>query len=740
MLSFIPGICLRAGAIFALLFGPASATLDFDTYRVIKKNFRVTRDGLISDSTEVTYELTRLGSVSLEASSLTLTSHGSYLSVIEEATLTGNVENRPHDITGDFLLQGSLPIPPLAAVHSLSVRHGDTLFQAQLKRMTYSLNDFFLDTTALKATLSSRVAFLQQLTDQSFEATFSKIALGEPVRVRIEYDIPFPGGPGEAITIPVLFHPSGSAPRQSQITFFENAGNLPSVQWLSSSGRVTLSSPGTHTVSYQRAFSFVRNEALVTAVTLQASTFESGRLKGDYLLFKGGLNDSLMDLLSRPLETVFLWRWNPPYAFVEMRDGLKTLSDLGKLAVLEAGTLRQIIQEMTPRGHRFGLYRSAPGYKDVSFGPAGEGEEGLDKIVAYLEGFTEARIYAEYKDYKSDSPGWVAGAWSDSGEIANSKNMFLGTLRLIRQGFSDNPESLKHIEMIGLGTASSTLIDLKDPAVVEKLMDTVTISNVLAPWLGVDMDQALKYKANENLRPLTVESPLAKGLGALHFPVFQPTSVEYRAFTASRSHSVVLPFNRGAEREAMFKASGPFGDTLQLQGIDALGRKTRTLTLKPRILRIQSDTGMARLWAADPDRIAEESEVDLGMRYGILTKGTYWGAGIETATTQTPGTGTPILLKVAYAGSRQGFRVVGNMLRVEFAEAEKGQTRRLPDLEVYDLRGRLIFRISLDRYRVLGGFAIPLDVFGRCRLSKLVLVLRVPGNLQSFSLKLGGKS
>jgi hypothetical protein len=212
-------ICL-----FPLCLPPAAlAALDFHTYRIIKETVKVQRGDERVDSTRVSYLLTRLGTASLEASSLTLTSHGSYLSIVEEATLTGNVENRPRDITHDFLLQGSLPIPPLAAVHSLSALHGDTLFQASLRKSVYSLNDVFFDTTALRATLDGRVAFLQQLSDRGFEATFTRLSLGEPVRVRIAYDLPFSGAPGSPVRIPILLHPAGQPPRQCQITFFEAA-------------------------------------------------------------------------------------------------------------------------------------------------------------------------------------------------------------------------------------------------------------------------------------------------------------------------------------------------------------------------------------------------------------------------------------------------------------------------------------------------------------------------------------
>src|SRR3954467_11198841 len=129
-------VCLRVAAFLFTATGSIHAALDFDTYRIIKQHVQVKHDTVTMDSTSITYELTRLGSVSLEASSITLTSHGSYLGVVEEATLTGNIEYRPHDITRDFLLQGNLPIPPLAAVHSLTAMHGDTLFTAHLRKQT----------------------------------------------------------------------------------------------------------------------------------------------------------------------------------------------------------------------------------------------------------------------------------------------------------------------------------------------------------------------------------------------------------------------------------------------------------------------------------------------------------------------------------------------------------------------------------------------------------------------------
>lgn len=744
MPSLFSGRALAFAAALAWGLGAAQAALDFDTYLIRKEITRVKREGAWVDSVSTLYELTRLGSTSLEASSITLTSHGGYLSVVEEATLSGNIENRPRDITKDFLFQGSLPIPPLAAVHSLSVMHGDTLYRAGLKRMTYSLDDAFFDTLALRATLDTRMAFLQQLTDRAFEATFAGLSLGEPVRVRIEYDIPFPGSPGSSISIPVIFHPSGAPPRQAQITFIESAEGLPPVQWLGASGRVTLEDKGTHTVQYQSSYVFRRDEAPASVATLQATGFESGRLKGQYLLFKAGLDDALMTGLSRPLEVSFLWRWNPPYAFVETRDGLKTLSDLGRLAAMEARTLKQIIMEMSPRGHRFGLLRSAPGLGEDFFPPSEAGSGGYGDLLAFLDRFTEERLYADFKDYRDDKPAWAATAWQDSGEVAKSRNGFLAALERIHAGFGDRGEALRHIAMVGLGSAHPTIIDLKDPAVVEAILDSVTLSNVLAPWLGVDMDQILNLKANATLRPLKVESPLAEGLPPLLFPVFQPASVEYRAFAGNHSHSVVLPFSLAAQREAVIKAEGPFADTVQLQGIDALGRKTRIYTLSPRMLRSQADTGLARIWAADPDRIAEAGEVDLGMRYGILTKGTFLGAGVGEGRLQAaqidPG-GVALLPKSVRVGAVSAFRLERGMLRIAPPAAWAARAGSgAPRLEIYDLGGRLMASIRLDGFRQGGGFAIPIGYFLKFGRHRIVLVLRGAGRMQSFTFNAGGRS
>jgi hypothetical protein len=737
MLPIVQSSSLRIALASALALGSAHAALDFHTYRVKKETFKVTHGGVTMDSTRITYELARLGSTSLEASSITLTSHGSYLSVVEEATLTGNVEYRPRDITQDFLFQGNIPVPPLAAIHSLSAAHGDTLYRAKLRKMTYSLDDAFMDTVALRSTLDGRVAFLQQLTDRVFEATFSRLSLGEPVRVRIEYDLPFPGSPGASIRIPVLFHPSGGQPRQAQITFFEKAQGLPPMQWESPSGRVNLDDAGTHTVPYQSEYVFRRDESPGTIITMQTSAFEAGSLKGSYLLLKAGLNDSLMNQLTKPLEVAFLWRWNPPYDFVEMRDGLKTLSALGQQAALEARMLKQIILELAPRGHRFGLLRSAPGGEDAWFPPAAEGSDNYGKLLAYLDGFTEQRLFADYKDYHVDKPIWAPTKWADSGEVIKSQKEFLGALERIRGGFSDRPEALRHIEMIGLGSAPATLADLKDPKRVESVLDSVTIASVLAAWPGVDLGACLQSKANKDLRPVTVNSPLAAGLPPLMFPVFQPSSVEYRAFTKSRTHAVVLGFNLSAQREAAIKAESPFDDTVELQGIDALGRKTRILTFSPRRLDGPADSGLVRIWAADPDRIAEQSEVELGFRYGIVTKGTYLGAAAVDGVVYS-GEGTPVLPKVTRIRGNLSVRVENGFLRIDAFRASPAASGSAPVLEMYDLQGRLLLRVSLAGFRSGGGFAIPIEFLRRLGHARMALLLRAAGATQSLSISFGG--
>lgn len=710
---------------------PAQAALDFDTYRIQTNTVSVEHEGKRSDSSYTSYELTRLGSVSLEGASLTLTSHGGYVSIVEEATLTGNVERRPQEITYDFLFQGYLPIPPLAAVHGLTVYHGDTAYSASLHKQVYSLDEHFLDSLALKGTLNGRVVFLQQLADRSFEATFSKLSLGEPLRVRLEYDLPFTGAPGAELRVPVIFHPSGAAPRQAHITFYEGAKGLPALQWLGPSGRVTLDDKGTHTLDYQSAFVFRRNEDTATLATLQTTGFAGGNPKGEYMLLKAGLNDSMMDVLSRPLEVSFLWRWNPPFDFVETRDGLKTLSAKGQLAAAEAKAIKKVVLAMASHGHRFGLMHSIAGAEREWFPPSAEGSDGYQALLAYLDGFTEQRIYAGYKDYRDPRPDWAATAWEDSGAIVASRKEFLAVLAQMRAGFSNRTESMKHIQILGLGAAPASVIDLREPLAVEEILDSVTISEVMGSWLGIDMARALKVKANANLRPMAVPADLGFGPLSLSLPVFQPTSVEYRVFSGSRSYAIVMPFSSSAGREAVIKALAPFDDSLELQGIDALGRKTRVHVLTPRILSAEGDTGMARLWAADPDRIAERDESELGMRYGILTKGTYLSAGVGEGTVSPEVVAIlPRSVRVAVA---PGFRRQGDALRLEMPTRLSGAW-----IDIFDMRGRWLGKLDLDAFRSGGGYLIPLKSLERFGAGRVALMLRGASRALPFTVALGG--
>jgi hypothetical protein len=180
--------------------------------------------------------------------------------------------------------------------------------------------------------------------------------------------------------------------------------------------------------------------------------------------------------------------------------------------------------------------------------------------------------------------------------VVKSRKEFLDALERIRKGFSDRPEALRHIERIGIGSAPAALVDLKDPKRVEDAIDSVTIASVLASWPEVDLGACFQLQANKDLRPATVNSPLAAGLPPLMFPVFQPSSVEYRAFTKSRTHAVALGFNPSAQREAVIKAENPFEDTVELQGIDVLGRKTRLLTFSPRRTPRHLRHGFGRLF------------------------------------------------------------------------------------------------------------------------------------------------
>jgi hypothetical protein len=716
----------RFGVGIVVTASVAQAVLDFHSYRAVDSR----------------YELTRLGSSSLESSTLTVTSQGGYLQVVEEAILTGNLEVRPNDITQDFLLQGTLPLPPLAAVHALTVYHGDTAFSANFKKMVYSVNEVFFDSTVLQTTLNSRVAFFQQLTDDVYEMTLAKLSLGEPVRVRIAYVLPFPGAPGTSVQVPVLFHPSGLAPRNVQITFYEaeSGRSLPPVQWLSPQGRVSLNHQATHTLAYQSAYVLRRDEAPQTQVTLQSTHFETGRFKGHYLLFKSGLSDSLMTLLSRPLETVFFWRWNAPYDFITRVDGLKALSSNGHMAVLQARAIKQAMQELGKRGHKVGLYHSRTDKPDVFLTPKATTDNAL---YAYLDGFDEIGIFEAFKNHQDTTLPWAPSAWQDSSAYAKSQAHFLATVGQIKQALTQQSGVLTHIEMLGIGFGEPGTHALTDSSRLEEILGETTMAQVLASWPGVNLNRILRTQTNQNLRPVQITG-WGAGLPPLLFPVFQPTTVEYRVFSNGHSHSLVMPFQQSAERQAMIKANSTFADSVHLLGTDALGGKTRILTLSPRQIRRSQDSGLARLWAADPNRVAESLESDLGMRYGILSKASFFAASVGEGRFEASWESEtiPVLPKRFISRPQSRFWVAGGHLRITHASHWTQ-----PMLELYDMRGRLLLRINLAEYWDGQAFVVPLERLKALSAGsiaskgglRVTAVLRFAGRNQTFTFNLAGQ-
>ena len=145
------------------------------------------------------------------------------------------------------------------------------------------------------------------------------------------------------------------------------------------------------------------------------------------------------------------------------------------------------------------------------------------------------------------------------------------------------------------------------------------------------------------------------------------------------------------------------------------------------------DSGLARLWAADPDRIAQHDEADLGMRYGILTKGTYFAAGVGDGKS-TSGS-VAILPRSIRFSAGPGFRLQGGRLWLDAsARIAAGAW-----IEILDLRGRSLGRLDLEAFRSGNGFAIPLDRLARFGAGRLVVVLRGAARGQSFAIAMGGR-
>lgn len=693
--------------LFLFLAVPSFALVDFYGYRSTFSK---------KDST-ARYDQVLLGYSELEISEITVMPRGTYLDVTEDAWISSDVTKlNISGLTGDYLYKGTIPVPRNATVTGLQTWRGEQCYRAVLRKSEYIADTRYPDSVSLQQSLDGRIALLQQHTESTFQITLARAALGEKIHVRIRYLLrPESTDTTGHFFLPVLFHTThGKCPKFINFTVYANDDDQ-LFKVIGSGGSYIIDDTTTNMLPYESVLSLQHTSPGPSAMNL--TEFSSESYSGNYLAVNTRVSDSVVIRLSKPISTVFIWRWNGPEPMLVFQNDLKSLSSYALEVIAQAEMIRETVTELHRLGNSCALIHSVDGENGYRFESEKINSASDSSLADYLLSINQSNLYNTYRDDPvTEQPGWVVNV-SDKSAIQENRDQFVSAISDARALLRKATESdYRHIVVLSVGDVlSSGLADLSEELSLDS--DSISIDLGQAQWGGVDL-----YSI--------VERTGLYWWSNFTFPPFSPTTIQLTLENAEQPFSFPLSPDEWY-RALTFTArtAAAWDTTLVWTGFDEEGERTASITERPRVYRIHADSGLAKVWADDHSHIAEKEEIYPGGTFGILTKATYLQASAEDIsddiTESVPFLSDEEIHAPKYAAVKKRSAATVKTTQVQCIRGVLTihTDRSFSSLKIFDIRGKLLLSLDLNRYRGRkGAFIIPLSRLLRNYRSQMLLL------------------
>ncbi len=718
----------------ALTVGLVNAEVDFYGYqKSVQIQYVHGPEGYYYD-TATTYVQKRLGPVQLEISEISVTPKGSYLDVVEDAWISGSVTAlNMNDMTDDFIIKGTIPIPYKAAVTGLLTWKYETCYKSELQPSRYNFDKSYSDSVSLAQALDSKVALLQQQSETVYEATFSHLEMGERKHVRIRYLLPNTGSGIGVYTIPVLFHSSASkAPRFTQLTVQADAASL-AFNVVTPNGETPIRDAATISMVYKPTI--VLKYASDAFSSMGTTSFPEGPFAGYYAILNTEVNDSLLGKLSRPIQTVFIWRWNSPTPFIDYANQMKGLSGLAYQTIDQAAQMKAAIQTLRKRGYRCGFVHLIEGENVPAFQTREINDSSAVAAMNYLSQFDEQYLFSKYSDQPDPTPSWLPLQVAEESFIDRTRNDFVVQVASARRLMNDKT-CFHHIILTSVGNVPSAFpMILQDT--LTALLDSATIDMFSAQWRGVNIAATIPPGMNFKLVPY---------LG-YKFPMFFPATVQLSVYNNDQPFLFPLDGVHPGSFAVSLRMQTPWDTVFHWAGFAVNGEKTAEYSMTPNRFQIPMDSGTVKVWAKDENHLTDKEEIYPSGTFGIVTKAAFLQATINNTSSDivknipflqdneihAPRTRIASFLKIRTAAPDIKIELRQGILSI-------ASSCGIAKIEFFDLQGRLIG--TLDPSRLKTGknhYRIPLKMLLHFKGLKMMLV-RISGISQTkiFKLNLEG--
>ncbi len=334
------------------------------------------------------------GGVRLDEVSIDAKPRGSYLEITEDAWISPSATYSA--TVTRYWLQGKLYVPANSTIKSMYVADGTGEYVGKI--MPLSPQDYPQDTGGGGAILSmewfgtSGAGYYGSPTVDLYRFTLNGVTPGEEYHLVLTYLVPNTVGGSPVFTFNIVFEGSSGYPGTVALT---NSADTTERHYKLTAGELTFQL--THGQSIQLPY---RSRFTLTAIDSTASafhmtSFDDADWKGKYLMLNTSIPDSVMANLSKPLETVVLWRWNRPSSFVfkhlpryEGDRQYSYITGYGRQAVTQAAAIRSLINELTAARRPAGMVHSIQHRKPVSFPLCLRNTSEYGRLDTYLAQYT----------------------------------------------------------------------------------------------------------------------------------------------------------------------------------------------------------------------------------------------------------------------------------------------------------------------------------------------------------------
>lgn len=673
--------------------------------------------GLFQDSAE-----DYISDVALRSVSILIQPHGSYLDITEKATIMPMQTDLNSII--DYWVEGSILIPKKSTI--VQVIFSDSAESYSSRILPVYKENHPVDTSLgepLVVVTSKRTMddiFESDDNFDSYNMKINRIEMGKLYKISIRYLVPNTGNAMPIYALRILCHNdynrTGFIEFKYKSTDIERAYSL-----CLGNDNFQLENDQSLQIRYQQNYKIMATDKFETSH--HVTSFENGDYKGKYLLLNTTVPDSVITLLSKPIELIFLWRWNKPSSFVKKysNESSAWLTSYGQQATIQAAAINVMVKDVAATGNQIGMVHSIQYRKPDVFPLCKKNSAAFTVLNSYL-----SQIDADY----IINSGYYEEITAPTGDTMfdSSRAEFMKSMTIVKGLYSNGAGIMKHLIIVTCGPIrnSTDIITMEE---LDPLLNGISVYSENAYWKDVSF---------ANVEGSALSRDLTQ-MNGFYVPEFRPSSLILEVTNSAKRYSFPMSINQKAFT-IIAKSEGDWNQKMVWYGYDRNGEVFDTASSMAAIYDSKMDTGLVKLWAANKERLSEKLETGIAAQYGVISedysmrvydsnKGNDSVMGYATTHDYySPDQPLPVKNDL-FKNVRFICTLKNRILKIALPGNEE-----IKRIKIYSLTGTLIAEVNPALFKTASEYLIPLKAIFTSKISSMV-VITVEGKSSRWTQK-----